>query len=56
MSINHHNRKKLWVRITYKDGYQECVPMVTGELYKFITRFNKRESIIESFKVERDKS
>jgi hypothetical protein len=45
--------KKLAVRITYKDGKTEFIPMLTGEFYKFITRFNKTNHI-DHFKVEKD--
>lgn len=45
--------KKLSVRITYKDGKTEFIPMLTGEFYKFITRFNKT-SHIDHFKVEKE--
>lgn len=54
--VRSHNRKKFWVRVTYKTGHKELVPMLTQDLYKFITRFNKHYSDVESFKVERDKS
>lgn len=43
---------KFGVRVTYKDGKNEFIIMLTGEFYKFITRFN-RTSHIESFKVEK---
>ena len=53
MNTKTHRRKKLSVRITYKDGSKEIVPMLTWEFYRFLTRFNKELSNVLSFKVDR---